>query len=223
MHIDTQGVLIFIHVLLFGYWLGSDLGVFYCDSQLTREDLSLDERLRVRQIRRKVDMAPRTCVALILPIGFSLAVQYGSPITGWWLALIWVLSLAWLASLWAVRLSVESAVGRTIDKYDRLVWYAVAIAMVGFGLYTLITGNVITESWLATKIFLYGLMVVSALWILSAGDKWEPIFAAVRAGGEEAVEGEKRMKKNRINAGSAAGTLWAIVLLIAFVGATKPF
>lgn len=223
MDITTQGVLIFFHVLLFGYWLGSDLGVFYCDSQLTREDLSLDERLRVRQIRRKVDMAPRTCVALILPIGFTLAVQYGSPIAGWWLVLIWVLSLLWLASLWSVRLTVESPVGRTIDKYDRLVWYAVAAAMVGFGLYTLITGDVITESWLAAKIFLYGLMVVSALWILSAADRWEAIFDMVRAGGEQRIEGEKRMKKNRINAGSAAATLWFIVLLIAFVGTTKPF
>lgn len=223
MDIDIQNVLIFVHVLLFGYWLGSDLGVFFCDSQLTREDLSLDERLRVRKIRRKVDMAPRTCVAVILPIGFSLAVQYGSPITGWWLALIWVFSLAWLVSLWAVRLTVESAVGRTIDKYDRVVWASVAIAMTGFGLYALITGNVITESWLATKITLYGLMVVSALWIFAAGDRWAPIFEMIRAGGEEAVEGEKRMKRNRINCGSAAGTLWAIVLLIAFVGATKPF
>lgn len=223
MDIDIQNILIFVHVLLFGYWLGSDMGVFFCDSQLTREDLSLDERLRVRQIRRKIDMAPRTSVALILPLGFSLAVQYGSPITGWWLALIWLLSLTWLGSMWAVRLTFESAVGRTIDKYDRFVWYAVAIAMTGFGLYTLITGNVIGETWIATKIFLYGMMVVSALWILGAADRWEPIFAAVRAGGAEAVEGEKRMKKNRINCGSAAGTLWAIVLLIGFVGATKPF
>ena len=39
MDIDTQGVLIFFHVLVFGYWLGADLGVFFCDSQLTREDL----------------------------------------------------------------------------------------------------------------------------------------------------------------------------------------
>ncbi len=193
MDIALQDVLIFVHVLLFGYWLGSDLGVFYCDSQLTRDDLSLDERLRVRQIRRKIDMAPRTSVALILPLGFSLAVQYGSPITGWWLAVIWLLALVWLVSMWAVRLTVDNPVGRTIDKYDRYVWYSVAIAMTGFGLYTLITGDVITETWIATKIFLYGMMVVSALWILGAADRWEPIFAMVRAGGEEAVEGEKRM------------------------------
>ncbi len=48
MAIEMQTVLIFFHVLLFGYWLGADLAVFFCDSQLTREDLSLDERLRVR-------------------------------------------------------------------------------------------------------------------------------------------------------------------------------
>jgi len=81
MHIDFQGIVIFIYVLLFGYWLGSDLDVFFCDSQLTQDDLSLDERLRVRAILRKVDMPPRTCAPLIPPIGFTLALQHGSQIT----------------------------------------------------------------------------------------------------------------------------------------------
>ncbi len=223
MEIELQGVLIFAHVLLFGYWLGADLGVFYCDSQLTRDDLTLAERLRVRKIRRKLDMAPRTAVAVILPIGFTLAVQYGSPITGGWLALIWISSMTWLASIWWVRLTVDSPNARRIEKIDRVLWYVVAILMLGLGLYALFTGEIITETWLATKIFLYGLMVVSAIWILGAADRWPAIFAMVEAGGEEAVKGEILMKKNRINCGSAAGTLWAIVLLIGFVGATKPF
>ena len=223
MAIDLQDVLIFFHVLLFGYWLGADFGVFFCDSQLTREDLSLDERLRVRRIRRKIDLAPRTCVPLILPIGFTLGVQWGSPIDGWWLVLIWVMSLAWLVILWAERLTVEMPVGRTIHKIDRVSWYVVAVAMLTLGIYSLLTGEPISARWMSTKILLYGFMVVSAIWIARAADRWPPIFEMVRAGGEQAVEGEKRMKKNRINCGSAAGTLWAIVLLIAFVGATKPF
>ena len=223
MDITSQGVLIFFHVLIFGYWLGADLGVFFCDSQLTREDLSLDERLRVRKIRRKIDMAPRTAVAVILPLGFTLAVQYGSPITGWWLALIWVISFVWLVILWATRLTVGKPIGRTVDKVDRIAWSSAAVAMTGLGLYALISDNVFAENWLAVKITLYGLMVFSALWIFAAGDRWAPIFEMVRAGGDQAIEGEKRMKKNRINAGGAAVTLWAIVLLIGFVGATKPF
>lgn len=223
MDITSQGVLIFFHVLIFGYWLGADLGVFFCDSQLTREDLSLEERLRVRQIRRKIDMAPRTAVAVILPLGFTLAVQYGSPITGWWLALIWVISFVWLVILWATRLTVGKPIGRAVDKIDRIAWSSAAVAMTGLGLYALVSNNVFAENWLAVKITLYGLMVFSALWIFAAGDRWAPIFEMVTAGGEQAIEGEKRMKKNRINAGGAAVTLWVLVLLIGFVGATKPF
>ncbi len=223
MDITSQGVLIFFHVLIFGYWLGADLGVFFCDSQLTREDLSLEERLRVRQIRRKIDMAPRTAVALILPLGFTLAVQYGSPITGWWLALVWVISFVWLVILWATRLTVGKPIGRAVDKVDRIAWSSAAVLMTGLGLYALISNNVFAENWLAIKITLYGLMVFSALWIFAAGDRWAPIFEMVGAGGEQAIEGEKRMKKNRINAGGAAVTLWALVLLVGVVGATKPF
>jgi len=223
MDIDLQGVLMFFHVLLFGYWLGSDLGVFYCDSQLTREDLSLDERLRVREIRRNVDMAPRTCAPLILPIGFTLALQHGSLIDGWWLAMIWVLSLGWLSMLWVERLTIGTSREHALNKINRVLWFLTAFAMTGLGVYVLTTGNLISDTWLGVKIALYGLMVLSATWILRAADQWEPIFDMVRAGGEQRIEGEKRMKKNRINAGSAAGTLWFVVLLIAFIGATKPF
>ena len=222
MDIQFQDILIFFHVLLFGYWLGADLGVFYCDSQLTRDDLSLDERLRVREIRKKVDMAPRTCVALILPIGFTLALPYGSPITGWWLGFIWIGSLSWLALLWAVRATSGTERGRILEKLDRVVWYSLALVMTVLGLYALIAGEPVAARWLALKIFLYGLMLLSATWILRAADHWQEIFDMVRAGGEKKIEGERRMKRNRVNAGAAAVTLWCLVLLIAFVGATKP-
>jgi len=223
MFIELQDVLIFVHVLLFGYWLGSDLGVFFCDSQLTREDLSLEERLRVRDIRRKIDMAPRTCAPLILAIGFTLSVEHGSQITGWWLVLVWVLSLAWLAMLWAGRFSIGTPYEENLNTMNRVLFLVIAFVMTALGVYALILGQPVAAPWLAMKLALYGLMALAATWILRAADHWEPIFEMVRAGGEQRVEGEKRMKKNRINAGSAAGTLWLVVLLIAFLGSTKPF
>ena len=223
MYIGLHEVLIFFHVLLFGYWLGSDLGVFFCDSQLTREDLSLDERLRVRAIRRNLDMAPRTCAPLILPIGFNLAVYHGSQITGWWLVLIWALSLSWLAMLWAGRLTIGTPREQALNKANQVLFFLVAVALAILGIYALITGEPVAQHWIAAKLVLYGLMALAANWILHAADLWEPIFEMVRAGGEQRIEGEKLMKKNRINAGSAAGSLWLVVLLIAFIGATKPF
>lgn len=223
MAIDLQSVLIFFHVLLFGYWLGADLGVFFCDSQLTRSDLSLDERLRVRKIRGKIDIAPRTCVALILPVGFTLSVQWGSPLDGGWLVLIWALSIAWLGMLVADRLTAGKPIGPLVHQIDRWLWRVAAAGMLALGGYSLATGEPFSETWISVKVLLYGFMILGAIWITAAADRWPPIFAMVRAGGEEAVRGEGLMKKNRINCGSAAATLWVIVLLIAFVGATKPF
>ena len=220
---DSQGVLIFFHVLLFGYWLGADLGVFFCDSQLTRADLSLDERLRVRKIRGKIDIAPRVCVALILPLGFTMAVRWGSPVDGWWLVAIWAVCLAWLAMLVGERLVAGKPSGPRVRNINRWLWYAAAAATLALGAYSLATGAPFADAWLSTKVLLYGFMILIAVWITAAADRWPPIFAMVRAGGYTAVEGEKLMNKNRINCGSAAGTLWAIVLLIAFIGATKPF
>ena len=95
--------------------------------------------------------------------------------------------------------------------------------MLALGIYALVTGEPVAAHWLALKMALFGVMVLSACRILSAGDRWEPIFDMVRAGGDQKIEGERLMKRNRINAGSAAGTLWVLVLLIDFVGATKPF
>ena len=49
MDIELLRLVAYVHVLLFVYWLGTDLGVFLCSARLTRDDLSLEERLRVRE------------------------------------------------------------------------------------------------------------------------------------------------------------------------------
>lgn len=222
MHIDGHSVLVFFHALLFGYWLGADLGVFFCDSQLTRDDLDIEERLRVRRIRYKVDMAPRTCLVLILAVGFSLALRFGSPADGIWLALIWSACLAWLALIWAARLQGGTARGRALSRIDRVVWLLVGAAMIGTGGYALITGELFAGRWLAFKVLLFGVITWNGIWIMRVGDRWYPLFEAVRAGGTEASAAEQEMKVNRRRAATAAGVLWALVLIMAFMGTVKP-
>jgi hypothetical protein len=223
MSIDAHSVLAFVHILLFGYWLGADLGVFFCDSQLKRDDLSLDERLRVRRIRYKVDMAPRTCFVLILAVGFSLAVRYGSPVTGTGLALVWIGCLAWLALIWIARLKADTPEGKWLSKLDRAIWWIVGGAMIGVGAAALLTGAPVAAPWLGAKMLLYGIIAWNGIWIMRVGDRWYGLFAMVRAGGNERARGEALIKVNRNHAAAAAGTLWFIVLVVAFLGRVKPF
>ena len=68
MNVEGYNIVLLLHILMFGYWLGVDLRVFFCDSQMTRDDLDIEERLRVHRIRYKVDMAARTCLVSIIAL-----------------------------------------------------------------------------------------------------------------------------------------------------------
>ena len=86
----------YLHVLLFVYWLGGDLGVWMTGKQMIRDDLSLDERLRIRQVGALIDMAPRVCLVLMIPVGFTLASAWGSQLDGPVLLLLWAFCMVWL-------------------------------------------------------------------------------------------------------------------------------
>ena len=94
----------FLHVCLFVYAIGGDIAVHYIGNYLTKDDLSLDERLRVRSMRFIVDMSARTSLVLLLPIGFTLAPGVGVLIfSGSLLSIIWIFSIAWLILVWMVH------------------------------------------------------------------------------------------------------------------------
>ena len=78
-----QALFALIHVLVFVYWLGGDLGAFYTSRFLTAPDVSADRRLMAAKIVGDVDMAPRTALILALPSGLLLAPSKGWLAPGW--------------------------------------------------------------------------------------------------------------------------------------------
>lgn len=120
----------YAHILLFVYWLGADLGVFFASRYVARADLPLDERLRFLELLLKVDMAPRTALILMIPVGFALATALGlAPFAAGWLPAIWILCLGWLALAWYLfRLGRDPRAARLAV----LLWLFVAsIAFLG--------------------------------------------------------------------------------------------
>lgn len=62
-----------LHVLVFVYWLGGDLGAFYSSRFLTRPGVTPEKRLLAAKIVGDVDMAPRSALILTFPTGLALA------------------------------------------------------------------------------------------------------------------------------------------------------
>ena len=88
----------FVHILLFVYWLGADLGVFIAAQAAKRSTLTYPQRSTALQLALKVDVAPRLSFALMFACGLELAAAKGfvEP-AGWQRALAWAASIAWVS------------------------------------------------------------------------------------------------------------------------------
>jgi hypothetical protein len=223
MHIDPWSLLQFFHILLFVYWLGADLGVFLCGTRIVRDDLSLDERLRVREIAIALDMAPRTALPLMIPVGFTLAVRYGSPITGKSLIALWAVTLLWVALVWMVHLVKDRALGAAVTRIDYAIRYALILVLGGFSIYCLLLGAPIGEAWLSAKILLFAFIILNGIWLRRISKNWQPAFDRVRAGGADRAVGERMIKDNRAIIKVAAISIWILIGLTGFLGVVKPF
>ena len=90
--IDPHTLLIYVHLVLFVYWLGPDWGVYVTTHYICKAGLPIEERRRFLAAMLRIDLVPRSCLILLFPVGLTLADGLGlSPVTGAWLLLVWVL------------------------------------------------------------------------------------------------------------------------------------
>jgi len=223
MNIQLHNVLAFFHVVFFVYAIGGDIAVYFIGQYMTRDELSIEERLRVRSMRFLVDMSARTSLVLLLPIGFNLSASFGSPIKGNFLYLIWIASFLWLFLVWQVHFKKGSSLGELFKKIDLSIRYLLAAILIGFGSYCLLTNTLITTDWLALKIMLFGAILLNGIWIRSIVGSWQNAVDMVLSGDSSKTHGEELIKKNQATLNKAALLIWFLVITMAFLGQVKPF
>jgi len=224
VNIQFHDLMAFLHVCLFVYAIGGDIAVYYIGNYLTKDDLSIDERLRVRSMRFIVDMSARTSLVLLLPIGFTLATTFGSSIRGGFLILIWMLSLAWLILVWMVHFKRGSSLGELLRKIDLIIRYIIATTLLCLGTYCLITDNIIASDWLSLKIILFGGILFNGIWIRNiVGKMHDSILLAKSNEINVQQQGEDEIKTHQSLLNKAAFLIWLLVILMAFLGEVKPF
>ena len=73
----TYNLFLLAHVLLFVYWLGGDIGVFYSSRYVADPSLSVEARTTALRIMAWIDEIPRICLVMILPVGVMLGYEAG--------------------------------------------------------------------------------------------------------------------------------------------------
>ena len=116
----------FIHLLLFVYWLGDDPGTFYGGRFVADSKLSPAARATAAKIMLGVDIAPKICMPLFLPLGIQMAAMQGLLLVpGFAQAAMWLASAGWLAMVLAVHHYSGQPLGTSIGRID--FWFRVAV------------------------------------------------------------------------------------------------
>ena len=221
--ISAYELLNWLHIVLFAYWLGADLGVFYAAGVMARPGLSYDERLRIRDIVLFIDLAPRVALILMLPVGFHMAsLAWGLELASQWLGLMWLLAFAWLALMLAVHYLHGRPHGEFLRRTDLGLRYVILVVMLGLGGYSLVMGTPIGQTWLALKVLLFAGIIGLGLALRIIAAAWAPAMAQLRAE-RNVAEAEQSITRTRNLAARAALSLWALLLVMSFLGTTKPF
>jgi hypothetical protein len=217
------------HIVLFVYWLGGDLGVYYSSRFIIKPELQPETRAIAAKIMVGCDMAPRFSLILFGASGVTL--MYYGPLgdkfflTGWMLALVWLGTLLWVfLSLQEARTGGQSSHG-FYHRSDLVIRHVVAAVLVGFGLYALVAsepfGVDTNPKWLGAKVTAYGITIFCGIMIRRALKPFGPAFGALMTTGstpevEDGIVGSIRRSEPWVYA------IWFLVLLAAVLGVIKP-
>lgn len=215
-------LVLLIHILLFVYWLGADVGVYYASRYVVNPALTRESRATVLKITLWIDQIPRVCLVLMLPVGYTLAFQLGVMQTSSTaIAAVWLVSLAWLTLVLATHHWQGTKRGELMRKSD-LALRVVLILGLSFDAWRSLAGaGHLQAPWLAVKMQIYALLVFFGLMIRVA------VQPFVIAFGRLMREGATPELEAQIATGLARSRPWVIAIWIglvaaAFIGLQKP-
>jgi hypothetical protein len=211
-----------LHLLCLVYWLGADIGVFYASRHVCDPRLGLEARATAARIMGWVDMVPRYCLVLILPLGLTLAAR-----GGWWpggtaaAAASWCVAAAWLvlvSSLARRPPPLRLALLRRVDYGLRL---AVIAGVGGLGVAGLAGAGPLTAAWLAGKAVVYAALVASGLAVRLLAAPFGPAFAQVMQGGSTPAI-EATLQQAMARAKRFVVLIWVLLVAATWLAVSRP-
>ena len=213
----------YAHILLFVFWVGTDMGVYLAARKSTDPVLSFMTRVTLLHMALRIELLPRTMWKAALPFGVMLSRELGFlPISDLAVALVWLFSIAWWAISMAGAYWYDKPVGHRLAGITNWLTGFVGVAVIVLCISSWLGNGPFVQDvpWLHLKVALYGVINLMVIWMIIAFD---PLGAAF---GRLAVEGSRPEIEAIISGTMARSTViiwstYALICIVGFIGTTK--
>lgn len=219
---DSHLIWAYIHIVLFVYWLGADVGLYLVMIFVKNPRLSYETRATLIRLAFYIDQFPRVSFALILPVGLQLARDLALvPVPDWLLALAWVTGVLWSGLHLAVVKFKGTVLARRLVAVNKLYELLLGGFFIGLGGWSLYAGAPVEAGWFALKLLLFGVI----FWVILGIDTvFQPFTSILRMG----PDGSTPAKEAEVTRATHLTMAWAVllylnILVVAFLGKVKPF
>lgn len=213
----------YIHILLFVFWLGADVGVFLSAVWAKRTDISFETRATVMKLGLIIDFLPRICFALIFPVGLHLADSLGLyEVPAWLFIAGWVLGVAWIYMVILIGKNEGTPLAEKLMMTQFWLEGLLGTIYFGVGVWSLFGDGPLQEGWFAVKIILFGCVFYAAMAIDIC---FRPFIKPFMEIGQEGSTPEREAEVTKaVNTTLIAVlTMYALIATVAFLGKVKPF
>jgi hypothetical protein len=211
-------IMVIIHVLLFVYWLGGDLGVFYSSKFVVKPDISPEARAVAAKIMLDLDQIPRICMSLMLTVGGILTEFIGIPHPWYQQIGILLLGPVWFFCVMYLHFRHGTKAYPYVAKFDMFIRWAVVIGVpISVALHWE-SNNLAEYPWVAGKLIMFSFLVFCGIMVRG---KIGPFFAVLlkcRAGEMPTQEENEAQRKSLSQVRVWVFMIWAGVFLSGFVG-----
>lgn len=213
----------YAHLLMFVFWVGTDMGVFLAARRSTDASLSFVTRVTLLHMALRIELLPRTMWKAALPLGVMLSRDMGYlPISDLAVVMVWAFSIAWWAISMAGAYWYDKPVGHRLARVTNWLTGLVGVTLIVLCLSSWLGSGPFVQDvpWLHLKVALYGVINLMVIWMIVAFD---PIGAAF---GRLAVEGSKPEIEAIISGTMDRSTViiwstYALIVIVGFIGTTK--
>ena len=214
-------ILKFLHICMFVFWLGTDMGVMLCSKKSTDPNLGVEARFQMLEMALKIEILPRVMWVMALPLGVHLSKSLGyiepSVLT---LTLMWVFVLMWLVINVGGATNLEKPWGQQLSKINRFVVASLGVGLIIVAASSFMGYGPYEPNSIALKVGLYGLINLTILGIEIA------FFPLGLAFERLATEGSSPELESSITNGMKTTLLWVhttyiMIFIVAFIGVTK--